>query len=57
MHEQDIFWSDGGDLVAITSESSFYILKFNVGQGSGGTDAQLTLLTVPWVKLDMSEDN
>eukprot|EP00897_Mesotaenium_endlicherianum_P002794 jgi/Mesen1/2542/ME000161S01590 len=26
---KEVFWSDSGDLVAITSESSFYILKYN----------------------------
>lgn len=27
---QNIYWSDGGDLVAIASDSSFYVLKYNV---------------------------
>ncbi|KAG6550752.1 hypothetical protein Mapa_007656 [Marchantia paleacea] len=27
---KNIYWSDGGDLVAIASDSSFYILKYNV---------------------------
>eukprot|EP00898_Chlorokybus_atmophyticus_P005738 jgi/Chlat1/6165/Chrsp41S09032 len=26
---KDVFWSDSGDLVAITSDTSFYILKYN----------------------------
>lgn len=27
---QNIYWSDSGDLVAIASDNSFYILKYNV---------------------------
>lgn len=31
---QNLYWADSGDLVAISSESSFYILKFNVSSCS-----------------------
>ena len=27
---QNLYWADSGDLVAIASDSSFYILKYNV---------------------------
>ena len=27
---QHVYWSDGGDLVTIASDNSFYILKYNV---------------------------
>lgn len=27
---QNVYWADSGDLVAIASDSSFYILKYNV---------------------------
>lgn len=27
---QNLYWADGGDLVAISSDTSFYILKYNV---------------------------
>jgi hypothetical protein len=27
---QNVYWSDGGDLVTIASDNSFYILKYNV---------------------------
>jgi coatomer subunit beta' len=29
---QDIYWADSGDLVTIASESSFYILKYDVSE-------------------------
>ena len=27
---QNLYWADSGDLVAIASDTSFYILKYNV---------------------------
>ena len=27
---QNLYWAESGDLVAIASDTSFYILKFNV---------------------------
>jgi hypothetical protein len=27
---QNVYWADSGDLVTIASDSSFYILKYNV---------------------------
>jgi hypothetical protein len=27
---QNLYWADSGDLVAISSDTSFYILKYNV---------------------------
>lgn len=44
---KDVYWSDNGELVALSSESSFYILRFNrdlvaeqLESGQGGSDEQ-----------------